>query len=257
MDYNKIYNNLINSRKELIRDKATGIYEKHHIIPKCLDGANDIDNLVLLTPREHYIAHWLLYKQYDGKIKALLSYAFFCMCRINNNQHREVTSRQYEMAKRYMRVSAIGENHPSFGKKYSKEFCDNISNRMLGEGNHRYGKRPWNYGLTKESSAILKSISINSKNMWRDKPHPLLGTKRSQETKDKISKLHKGKKKSQAHKDKISKTLTGRKLPKEQVLKMSEARKGISQRTITCPHCQITGGISAMKRWHFDNCKEK
>ena len=24
---------------------------------------------------------------------------------------------------------------------------------------------------------------------------------------------------------------------------------------ITCPHCNKCGGVSAMKRWHFDNCK--
>lgn len=26
---------------------------------------------------------------------------------------------------------------------------------------------------------------------------------------------------------------------------------------ISCPHCELEGGISQMKRWHFDNCKYK
>ena len=26
---------------------------------------------------------------------------------------------------------------------------------------------------------------------------------------------------------------------------------------ITCPHCNKIGGLPQMKRWHFDNCKEK
>lgn len=26
---------------------------------------------------------------------------------------------------------------------------------------------------------------------------------------------------------------------------------------ITCPHCNKEGGLPQMKRWHFDNCKEK
>lgn len=30
-----------------------------------------------------------------------------------------------------------------------------------------------------------------------------------------------------------------------------------SQRTLTCPHCGLVGGASALKRWHFDNCKSK
>ena len=24
---------------------------------------------------------------------------------------------------------------------------------------------------------------------------------------------------------------------------------------VTCPHCNLEGGISQMKRWHFENCK--
>ena len=36
--------------------------ENHHIIPKCIDESlyNDIDNKIVLTPREHYIAHLIL-----------------------------------------------------------------------------------------------------------------------------------------------------------------------------------------------------
>lgn len=40
MNYNKLYNNLISTRKDLIRNKKTGIYEWHHIIPKCIGGSN-------------------------------------------------------------------------------------------------------------------------------------------------------------------------------------------------------------------------
>ena len=39
--------------------------------------------------------------------------------------------------------------------------------------------------------------------------------------------------------------------------KMSEAQKGVSQSKIQCPYCNKIGGHSIMKRWHFDNCKDK
>jgi len=39
--------------------------------------------------------------------------------------------------------------------------------------------------------------------------------------------------------------------------RMSIIRKGIPHKTIKCPHCNKIGGIPAMKRWHFDNCKLK
>jgi hypothetical protein len=31
----------------------------------------------------------------------------------------------------------------------------------------------------------------------------------------------------------------------------------VSQKTLTCPHCFITGKWGPMKRWHFDNCRTK
>jgi hypothetical protein len=51
MNYKFIYNNLINQALTKIRVKQTGIYEQHHIIPKCLGGSNNKNNLVLLTPK--------------------------------------------------------------------------------------------------------------------------------------------------------------------------------------------------------------
>jgi hypothetical protein len=61
MNYLNIYNKLQLKAKNRI---LTGYKETHHIIPRCLGGADDISNLVDLTPEEHYIAHLLLVKIY-------------------------------------------------------------------------------------------------------------------------------------------------------------------------------------------------
>lgn len=61
MDYNKIYNDLISRGKNRFLDSYT---ETHHIIPKCIGGSDDNENLVRLTPEEHYLAHQLLVKIY-------------------------------------------------------------------------------------------------------------------------------------------------------------------------------------------------
>lgn len=61
MNYKKIYDNLIEKR---ILNPPQEYFEKHHIIPKSLGGSNEQNNLVRLTYREHYIAHWLLTKIY-------------------------------------------------------------------------------------------------------------------------------------------------------------------------------------------------
>ena len=51
--------------------------------------------------------------------------------------------------------------------------------------------------------------------------------------------------------------LYGKNHSEETKRKMSEAHKGVSQSKIQCPHCNKTGGHSIMKRWHFDNCRDK
>jgi len=98
MNYQKIYNDLIQSRKLLNREKGKGVYyEKHHIIPRCLDGDNKIDNLILLTAREHYICHWLLARIYDNY---KINHAFWKMSiRKDIYKTYSVSSRAYEEAR--------------------------------------------------------------------------------------------------------------------------------------------------------------
>jgi hypothetical protein len=97
MDYQKIYNNLVESRKNQAI-KSDVYYEKHHIIPKCLGGTNESDNLVKLTYREHFIAHWLLCKIH--KSHSGIQYAFLCMLRKQPTGERILTSRMFEVIKK-------------------------------------------------------------------------------------------------------------------------------------------------------------
>ena len=73
MDYTNIYNNLMSSRKA--RNIKDGYYEVHHIVPKSLGGSNEDFNLVKLTAREHYVAHWLLTKIYPNNYKMLFAFS--------------------------------------------------------------------------------------------------------------------------------------------------------------------------------------
>lgn len=59
MNYQNIYESLIAKRQ---KNPATGYTERHHILPKSLGGSDDPSNLVVLTGREHWVAHLLLYK---------------------------------------------------------------------------------------------------------------------------------------------------------------------------------------------------
>ena len=97
MDYKKIYDGIVNKAKLENRVKLSKLvinymyYENHHIIPKCLKGSNNKENLVLLTPREHFIAHLLLTNMYTGSAKAKMCYAFMIMCACNPNQKRKIS----------------------------------------------------------------------------------------------------------------------------------------------------------------------
>tara|TARA_Y100001973_G_C5206836_1_gene342040 strand:- start:2086 stop:2889 length:804 start_codon:yes stop_codon:yes gene_type:complete len=64
MNYQKHYDLLIERAKN--RKKLKGYVEKHHVLPKCLGGNDDLSNIVELTPEEHYVAHQLLVKIYKG-----------------------------------------------------------------------------------------------------------------------------------------------------------------------------------------------
>lgn len=79
VNYKRIYDQIIERAKSELRVKTpTGIYyERHHIIPKCMGGLHNKDNLVLLTAREHVLAHWLLAEIYNHDS---LWYAFKMMC---------------------------------------------------------------------------------------------------------------------------------------------------------------------------------
>lgn len=61
--WKKIYNGLINRVKNENRVKCgEKYYENHHILPKHMGGNDNPDNMVLLTFREHVIAHYLLWR---------------------------------------------------------------------------------------------------------------------------------------------------------------------------------------------------
>lgn len=97
MNYNKIYNKIIDYRKINV---PTGYTETHHIIPKCVGGTNDKTNLIKLTAKEHFICHLLLTKMYPNNSAESnkLIHAFLLMCKITKSE-RYITSLEYNKLK--------------------------------------------------------------------------------------------------------------------------------------------------------------
>jgi len=157
MNYLKVYCNLI--RKAENRTSPGGYTEKHHTFPKSIFGKNN--RVVVLTAREHYIAHALLEKiciqRYGLKDKRTIkmTYAHTSMVAVNGNNERYYNSYLYENAK--IRFSI---NNPSKSLEVKQKQINSALERwskpeqkqkMIGENNHFYGKHH-----SEETKAILR-----------------------------------------------------------------------------------------------------
>ena len=72
--------------------------EGHHIIPRSLGGNNAKSNIVKLTYREHFLAHWLLIKFTKGRTRRRMMHALTRMAQCHSG--RIIAGWQYEVAKR-------------------------------------------------------------------------------------------------------------------------------------------------------------
>jgi hypothetical protein len=108
MNYQKIYNNLINRATRRISE---GYVEKHHIIPCCLDGTDAKENIVNLYPEEHYLAHLLLCKLNKGNSKLLYAAMNMTSGSMINNGKRN--NKAYGWLRRQYAESMSGDNNPN------------------------------------------------------------------------------------------------------------------------------------------------
>ena len=109
MNYLKVYCNLV--RKTENRTLPEGYIEKHHIFPKSIFGIND--RIVVLTGREHYIAHILLQKICEKRygLKHKNTQKMLCAHINMKSKGRYYNSYLYENAKIKRSTSMKGELH--------------------------------------------------------------------------------------------------------------------------------------------------
>lgn len=112
--YTKCYFKIIHNAISLGRSKKEDYFENHHIIPKCdpFNGSNDKDNLVLLTPKEHYICHLLLVKMCEGQKKYKMSWALHKIAYGSSNLRQNYSSKSYSLVRK-IHSDNIKNNHPS------------------------------------------------------------------------------------------------------------------------------------------------
>lgn len=168
MTYDEFINNILDTRG---RFNCDGYKERHHIVPKCMGGTNDEDNLIDLYAQEHFVAHKMLAMEHNNNYKAVYAFWRMCQTRSKNNASIDVSPDDYAEARK-LHAQAMsnreiseetrrklsenvsgelnpmygmyGDKNPCYGRKHTEEECQKMSDRhvdVAGEKNPMYGLR--------------------------------------------------------------------------------------------------------------------
>lgn len=190
----------------------TGYVEKHHILPRCLGGLDNKENLVNLYPEEHYLAHLLLCKIYPGNQKLLYAAMNMTTGSMINNGKRN--NKAYGWLRRQYAESMSGDNNPArrnpdLQKEAAKK---RIGQKRTEETKARMSAAQKGRTLTAEHRSKLSAAATSrppisdetrQKLKQRTPNKGMLGKTMSAETKAKMSAAQQGKTMSEEAKAKM------------------------------------------------------
>ncbi len=178
MNYRKQYNQLIENSRQKNRQKGNGVYyEAHHWLPKSMypQYIKCKWNIVLLTAKEHFIAHRLLNKIFQDNVKLEKALLFMCQ---PEKYGIKISLKKFQELKENM-SNRMKINNPMFneeskqsmiekltGRNLSQDVKDKISESTIGPKNHFFGK-----SHTLESKKIMsKKQKVNQLILQRTDP---------------------------------------------------------------------------------------
>lgn len=212
MNYKKLYLKLIFNIKRQSRKIEERYYERHHILPKSIfpEFKNKKNNIILVTPKEHYILHEILSKIYK---KGTIEYhkmqaALFFMSKTSSYKEH-ITPREFEILRiseakessKRQKGKCLSEEHKQHlrdawksttkrsrnkGFKMSEESKKNIS--RIKKSQYENGLTAWNKGL-KEGV----DYTVNRTEETINRLRAFLGKHHTEESKQKIRDAKKGK----------------------------------------------------------------
>jgi len=210
MNYQKIYNQIVDRAKQQFvtgdRKRKNGhYYESHHIIPRCLGGTDDKENLVLLTAREHFICHWLLIRIYPTNKKLVSAFWNMCNGRQSSNQNRYIPNSRIYSESREAHAKAMSEllkNVPV------KEEWKLKRKSTKGRPGTWIGRKHSPESIEKMRQSALNRVKPSQETIDK-RVSKLIGQTRSVDTRKKMSENSpkKGKSPSEETKNKIRETL--------------------------------------------------
>jgi len=139
MSYAEFIQNILNTRGRFACGKE--YHERHHIVPKCLGGTDNNDNLIDLYAKEHFIAHKLLAEENPDSNRLIYAWWLMSHCKATGQKRYECTPEEYEEAKvafsithserlkgmfageknYFYDVHMCGSENPMFGKHHTDE----------------------------------------------------------------------------------------------------------------------------------------
>lgn len=227
MNYLKIYNELMSDATN--NPKSDSYKETHHILPQCMGGTNSRENLIELTARQHYLAHWLLYKIYKT---SSLVHAWHCMSRIGaGQQNRTINSHLFQYCK--------------------LERKKQLSQQMSGSGNNFYGKRHTVEAKTKMSDANKgkrHTLETRNKMSAAQRGNPKTVSHRQKIGRSGMLMLQ------NIHTKEIIRVIDSD--DRGNSAEWLNPRKLKPELKYKCAHCDMVTTPSNLKRWHNENCKK-
>lgn len=203
--YNEFIQNILNTRGRF----ACGdeYHERHHIIPRCMDGDDEENNLIDLFAREHFIAHKLLAEENPDNDSLVYAWTMMSWAKTEDQKRYQVTSEEYEEARialsklvservfseetiEKMRQAKIGvfdgKNNPMYGKHHTQETRDKISAKKQGKPSYNKGKpmsEDTKQKIREQKIGKKYSDEVNKKKGRPGDTNPFYGKHHTEETK--------------------------------------------------------------------------
>lgn len=186
--YKSWYDSIIQKANNRI---LSGYKEKHHILPRCLGGKDNKENLVELTAKEHFIVHMLLCKFTKGQAKRSMFFALNSMMNLNNRGMRKIkySSRTFEKVRKQCAKYLKGNKY-NLGRIPSKQTRLKIS--QATKGLKKSDETRLRISLANKGKVLSDEVKQKIANSLKGEKSFWFGKKHTQETKNKMSKKAKG-----------------------------------------------------------------
>lgn len=153
MNYKAHYERLIERART--REKPTGYIEIHHVKPRCMGGTDEQENLVPLTPEEHFTAHLLLAKMYPKNVGLIMAARMMCMTSHGRN------NKEYAWVRRRIAENMSDAIKEAWAKKYGfRDYmhqCEEVFNEFLRVRRKNISGKRW---------GMSEANAIQSVNVW-------------------------------------------------------------------------------------------